>query len=143
MRSRPRRPPPVTRPVPENSDEQADVRAVRARPLKMDTSCLRDICRPILPNDRSWARQPKQSLVEMLNQHHNRLTSVFMSVAADTPGTLHAQAAMSPQAARPPPLAAASPPPQPSPSQAILLVVQPETLRLRFSSACRVEQEKL
>ena len=46
-RGRPRRPPPVT----EDSDEQADVRAARARLLRMGASCLRDMCRTILPHN--------------------------------------------------------------------------------------------
>ena len=40
-RGRPRRPPPVPE-VAEDSGEQADVRAVRARLLKMGASCPRD-----------------------------------------------------------------------------------------------------
>ena len=35
----------------------------------------------------SLAREPKQSMVEMLMPHHERLSVVFASVAADTPGT--------------------------------------------------------
>ena len=58
----------------------------------MGTPSLCDMCSPILPNDRSWAREPKQLLVKMLMPHHERLAAVFASVAADTPGTpLHLQ----------------------------------------------------
>ena len=93
------------------------VRAVRVRLLKMDAPCLRSLCRTILPKDRSWAREPKQSMVEMLMPHHERLglSAVFPSVAADTPSTLPAPAAIQPPAARPLQLAAAPPPPPPPP----------------------------
>ena len=93
------------------------VRAVRVRLLKMDAPCLRSLCRTILPKDRSWAREPKQSMVEMLMPHHERLglSAVFPSVAADTPSTLPAPAAMQPPAARPLQLAATPPPPPPPP----------------------------
>ena len=99
-RGRPRRPPPV----PEDSPEEA---AVRARLLKMDARCLRNMCRTILPNNRPpdglpLARQRKQSLVEMLMPHQERLAAVFTS---DAPATAHA----------PPPLPAALPPPLPLP----------------------------
>ena len=101
--------------MPKDSDEQADVRAVRSRLLKMGASCLRYMCSIILPNesDWSWVRQPKQSIVEMLLSHYERLAAMFASVAADTPDTLPAQAAMPPPAAWPLPLAAAPPPPPP------------------------------
>ena len=105
-RGRPRRPPPV----PKDSAEQADG---RARLLKMGTSCFRDMCSTIVPNYRSWARQPKQLLVETLMPHHERLAAVFVSVAADNPGTVHAPAALPPTVAWPLPLVAA---PLPSPS---------------------------
>ena len=92
------------RPPPEDLAEQTDE---SARLLKMGAFCLRDMCRTILPNDRSWARQPKQLQLETLMLHHERLAAVFASIAAATPGTLPAPAAMPPPAARPPQLAAA------------------------------------
>ena len=49
----------------------------------MGASCIRDMCSTILPNDRSWARHPKQSLVKMLMPYHERLAAVLASVAAE------------------------------------------------------------
>ena len=84
QRGRPRRPPPVPKDLPQQA-------AVRAKPLKMGASCLRDMSPTILPNDRSLARNPKQTPVQMLMPHHERLAAMFTSAAA-----------MQPQAARPP-----------------------------------------
>ena len=65
-----------------------------ARLLKRGASCLSNMCMTILPKDRSWACEPKQSVVEMLMPHHERLARVFARVAAGTSGTLPAAAAM-------------------------------------------------
>ena len=102
-RGRPRRPPPV----PEEA-------AVSARLLKVVAPCLCNMCRTILPNNQPpvglpLARQRKQSLVEMLMPHHERLAAVFTS---DAPATAPATQPL-PEALPPPP-----PPPLPSPETA-------------------------
>ena len=87
--------------------------AVRARLLKVDAPCLLKTCGTNLPNIRPpdglpLARRPKQSLVKMLMQHHERLAKVFTS---DAPATAPA----------PQPLPAALPPPP------LLLLPSPAT----------------
>ena len=67
-RGRPRRP----QLVPEDSRARPEEAAVRARLLKVDARCFRNMCRTILPNNLPpdglpLAGRQKQSLVEMLN----------------------------------------------------------------------------
>ena len=112
-RGRPRRPPPVL----EDSRARPEEAAVHARLLKVDAPCLRNMCSTILPINRPrdglpLARRQKQSKVERLMQHHERLAAVFTS---DAPATASALPPLLPSQAMAPP--ATAPPQQPSRSQ--------------------------